>query len=268
VLRVERVDAGHPQMEHLKLVHGHTLHGVQFQAPESRRTPTAYFARQSGIGVALRALAAHRPADGLQVGIVGLGVGTIAAYAERGDRFVFYEIDPKVKSIAQENFSFLSDAHARGASCEVRLGDGRIVLEREAAQADAPRYDLLAIDAFSSDAIPMHLLTSECFETYWRRLRPNGMLAVHVSNRHVDLKPVVRKHVERAGQEACFVDFQPTAEQAHHEAAQVSNWILITGNRDLLASQELRDARSPWPTGSCPPLLWTDDFSNLFQVLR
>ncbi len=268
VLRVERNEVGSPELERLKMVHGRTVHGVQFQSPKKRRTPTAYYGRESGVGAALLALAEGRGEQGLHVGVVGLGVGTLAAYAEQGDRWVYYEIDPKVETIAENHFTFLADARRRGATCEVRLGDARIVLEREAEAGSAPPYDLLVVDAFSSDAIPMHLLTDECFQVYWRRLRPDGVLAIHVSNRYLDLSPVVRMHAERAGKEACFAPHQPTAEEATQEAALASHWILLSSNRALLARAPVAGVHRPWPQDSRPPLLWTDDFSNLFQVLQ
>jgi spermidine synthase len=241
---------------------------VQFQAPEKRRLATTYFVPEAGIGVAMQAHPQRQRGERLNVGIVGLGVGILATYAEPGDHFVFYEIDPKVKTIALEHFTFLDDAQRRGAKVEVRLGDARIVLEREAEQHAAAPYDLLVVDAFSSDAIPLHLLTAECFETYWRRVTPEGVLAVHVSNRHVDLNPVVRMHAQRAGREACFVAYRPSAEKMTNQAAMASNWILIAGNQAFLHHPTLVQARQPWPANSREPILWTDDFSNLFQVLK
>jgi hypothetical protein len=266
VLRVDRCDAQTPHLDRLKLVHGKTVHGVQFQLPEKRRVATAYYAPEGGVGQTMQALRQLRPT--MRVGVVGLGVGTLAAYAEAGDRFTFYEIDPKVEDIARQNFRFLSEAQERGAVCEVRLGDARIVLEHELSHAAEAPYDLLVIDAFSSDAIPVHLLTAECFQLYWGRLTPDGVLAVHVSNRYVDLTPVVRHHANVTGKKAYFLPYQPTAEAMRDGAALASHWIVVSGNSRFLNDAALSAVQRPWPKGSRTSLCWTDDFSNLFQVLR
>ncbi len=155
-----------------RLTNGTISHGLQFLSPARRDQPTSYYSPNSGIGVALTAKAGHGP---LRVGVIGLGVGTIAAYGQPGDEYTFYEINPLVVQIAQEDFRFLQDSRAH---VSFELGDARLTLERHQSQ----RFDVLAVDAFSSDSIPVHLITLEAFELYFRHLKPDGLLAVHVSN--------------------------------------------------------------------------------------
>ena len=168
---------------------GRIVHGLQFVDAEKRHEPTAYYGRGAGVGQALAELA-DRP--NLRIGAVGLGVGTIATYARPGDTLRFYEINPDVIRIAREHFSFLADCQGE---CDVVLGDARLSLEKESPQ----HFDLLVLDAFSGDAVPAHLLTREAFEIYRRHLQPDGMIAVHISNRYLDLRPVLAGLAEQFG---------------------------------------------------------------------
>ncbi len=232
-----------PERRIVHLLDGRISHG--FQRVTEPREPTAYFVRESGIGRVL-----SRPGPPRHVGILGLGVGTLAAYGRPGDRLRFYEINPDVVRVARAHFSFLRDTPAAVA---VVTGDGRLSLEREPPQA----FDLLALDAFSGDAIPTHLLTAEAFDLYLRHLRPDGVLAVNVSNNHADASRVVRALAARAGLRATRV---------RHRAPSVlgpylSDWMLLS--RD--AAQLPPDAHVP-PSG--PPLLWTDDHAPLLPLLR
>ncbi len=162
------------------LIHGSISHGAQLLSPALRREPTGYYARGSGIGHALRGMG-DRP---LKVGVIGLGAGTMAAYGRPGDEYRFYELDPLIIDVAWHQFSFLSDSPAK---VETVAGDGRLALERETGR----RFDVLAVDAFSGDSIPVHLLSREAFQLYFARMAPDGLLAVHVSNSFLDLAPVV-----------------------------------------------------------------------------
>ena len=189
IVHVEAVDPdgdGHV----VRLRHGRIVHGTQYRAPDHVRRPTAYYGRDSGVGLAIE----HHPhrATGLRVGVVGLGVGTLAAYGRAGDTLRFYELNPDVSRLAghgADTFTFVRDSAAR---IEIVVGDARLALEAELARGPPQRFDVLAIDAFSSDAIPAHLLTREAVAVYLAHLDPGGILAVHITNRYVDLAPVVR----------------------------------------------------------------------------
>ena len=193
VLRVVREEPGQPD-EYVKLLHGQITHGLQLSAPSRRAELTTYYGPSSGAGLAIRRHPKRLAGRPMRVGVIGLGVGTLAAWSRPGDVFRFYEIDPEVARLSEGSrpvFTYLRDARGE---VSVSLGDGRLVLEREAPQA----FDVLVVDAFSSDAIPTHLLTREAFGVYLRHLAEGGVLAVHVTNRYVDLKPVVRGAAARA----------------------------------------------------------------------
>ncbi len=247
------------------LLHGRTLHGFQFLGPHLSGRATAYYAEHSGIAEAIRLhpqRAAGRP---LAIGVVGLGVGTIAALARDGDRIEFYEINPAVVEIAgnPERFTFLADAAGRGVSIEVHLGDARRTLELQLARHEPRRFDVLAVDAFSSDAIPVHLLTRECAVVYAAHLAPGGVLAFHVSNQHVDLAPVVHGLAEALGATASDV----AARSDRQRGAEASDWILVTRDATFHDALLASDARVSAAAGR-EGVLWTDDFSSLLPVLR
>ena len=171
------------------LASGIILHGFQYLSPDQRRKPTSYYAEDTGFGATnflLREKAQGKP---LQYGLIGLGVGTIACYGQSGDQFTFYEIDPKVKEAAEDYFTFLNDSKA---SVKIILGDARISLKN----ADHNNYDLLVVDAFSGDSIPVHLLTKEAMQIYVRQIKPDGVILFHISNRHVKLEQVITKLAE------------------------------------------------------------------------
>lgn len=238
-----------------KLRSGSTLHGAQIISGELRREPTTYYAEETGIGLALRNFPRQR---GLHIGVVGLGVGTLAAYAEPGDRLRFYEINPLVKKLAEEQFTYLTDTRA---AVSVVLGDARLSLEREAPQ----EFDVLVLDAFSSDAIPVHLLTTEAFEIYLKHLRPNGLIAAHISNRHLDLKPVLAALGAHFDLTALFL--KNTAGKERWWVA-ASEWVLMTRNPTLLASKAITEVAQLLDQSSVRPILWTDEHTSLLQVLR
>jgi hypothetical protein len=245
------------------LYHGQVLHGFQFLIPRPARSlATAYYTKRSGVGLALQFHPRRFGDEGgertLHVGGLGLGVGTIAAHAIPGDRFRFYELNPTVERMAREYFGYLSDSEARGAKVDVVLGDGRIALERELRERGSNQFDILVVDAFSSDAIPVHLLTRECFDTYWSHLKEDGILAINITNRYLDLRPVVRGAAEEVGKEAVWVVLTGSGKTS------LSNWILITSNPEFVHSPAVEKARRPLPRET---LVWTDDYSNLVEVV-
>jgi len=237
------------------LTHGGTRHGQQFMDAERRRLPTTYFAHSCGIGILLDELSQEPPR---RMGIIGLGAGILAAYGRSGDVIRFYELNPQVIEVARRDFTFLSDSKA---TIEVVPGDARLSLERETAD---PPYDVFVVDAFSSDAIPVHLLTKEAFQLYERRLKPGGVLALHVSTRHLDLGPLIAGLAGELGKAAWEIH---TPEDAEHGIMD-ARWILVGGPGGLLARPRIHSVGRDPSGGSAAPRLWTDDYSNLLRVLR
>jgi SAM-dependent methyltransferase len=236
-----------------RLMNGTITHGLQFLGPARRDKPTSYYGANSGIGVALKALAQRGP---LRVGVIGLGTGTIAAYGRAGDVYTFYEINPLVVRIAQQDFSFLQDSKAH---ISFALGDARLTLERQPPQ----QFDLLAVDAFSSDSIPVHLLTIEAFQLYFHHLRPDGILAMHISNRHLQLEPVVAAAAQKLGKGAVLIN----NEHDHSNEIFIARWVLLA-NRGVLARLSGVEKAGRRVTASGRVKLWTDSYSSLFPVLK
>lgn len=234
------------------LYHGKIEHGAQYVNPPASFLATTYYAHESGVGFALD----HCCSTSKRVGVIGLGAGTLAAYGKPGDWFRFYEINPQIASIANKSFSYLRDSQAQ---IDVLMGDARLSLESEAPQ----QFDVLAVDAFSGDAIPVHLLTKEAFALYLRHLKPEGILAVHTSNTYVDLPPVVQLLAAAAGYPTRMVSNQ----ENHRKLIDSSDWVLVTRHSRFL--DEL-DTSVLVETIEVPPHLriWTDDYNNLFQILR
>jgi len=251
VVRVLEYGADKPGKRERELIHGRVMHGHQFIDGERRRQPTGYYGVSSGVGRLLRA-AADRA---IAVGAIGLGTGTIAAYGKPGDRYRFYEIDELMVAAAREYFSFVGDS---AASVEVALGDGRLLLQAETER----RYDALVIDAFSGDAIPVHLLTREAVALYRDRLAPGGVIALHISNSHLDLKGVVARIAADLHLEAAWIH-DPDIEG--DPSVAVSDWILLAPDRRVLDLPAIRDAATPLPLAE--GRTWTDDYSNVPQVM-
>ncbi len=235
------------------LIHGTIMHGTQYFDPLLRRQPTTYYTATSGVGRAIESL--HPRLEPVRVGVIGLGTGTLAAWGAKGDVYRFYEINPSVIEIAGRDFTYLADSEA---TVETALGDARLVLEREAPQ----QFDVLAIDAFSSDAIPVHLITSEALAIYERHVKPSGIIAFHVTNRFLDLAPVVEALAHAHGLAAVLV-----SDDGKDTGSSVSDWVLLSKDPAALEKPAIADAaseiapRREWR-------LWTDDFNNLVQVLR
>ena len=266
----EEDDDDSDQVGRRELMHGSILHGFQSLDATQRRRPTTYYVRGSGIGLALDhhpRRSAENPEDRtLRIGVVGLGCGTLAAYGQSGDSIRFYEINPAVIRISDEYFSYRKDAEAAGAEVEVVLGDARINLEREFAAGGPQQFDVLAVDAFSSDAIPMHLLTREAVELFRRHLKADGLLCLHLSNRFLNLPPVAFGIAEAVGCQCALVTYKPSPE-AKVAGENHSDWAILTDNRDFLDTLEASDALTGLREGD-KPLVWTDDFGSLWHVLE
>jgi SAM-dependent methyltransferase len=246
----------HDPYAYRTLMNGSIDHGSQFLSLDRRREATTYYSEKSGVGIALKAAARQGP---LRVGVIGLGAGTIASYANASDHFVFYEINPNVIRIANSEFSYLHDARARGAQVDVILGDARLSLEREQPQ----EFDLLAVDAFSSDSIPVHLLTREAFDLYFHHLKPGGTLAVHVSNRYLNLQPVVTRAATAMGKEVLMV----ANDADQHMGISRSTWVLVCERGALIDQEGVRPTGTLLKSTVARPL-WTDDYSSLLPLLK
>lgn len=234
------------------LYHGTIQHGSQIFAADRRMVPTSYYGRDSGVGLAMR-FATPGPK---RAGLIGLGAGTLAAYGKLGDFFRFYEINPQVVNIAGSLFSYTRESPAH---IEIAMGDARLSLEAEPPQ----HFDVLVADAFSGDAIPVHLLTREAFAVYLRHLNPDGVLAVHVSNQYLDLAPIVRQIADFYRLPSILIHTGDDEDQLLASA----DWVLVTRNRSFLARPEIAEAAKQIPPR--PRLrMWTDDYNNLFQILK
>jgi hypothetical protein len=236
-----------------RLLHGVILHGEQYMAPDQRAVATTYYGPTSGVG---RTIEAARGAP-MRVGVIGLGVGTLATYGREGDVYRLYELNPVVLDVANARFSYLKDSRAK---IEPALGDARLVLEREAPQ----KFDVLAVDAFSSDSIPVHLLTREALAVYKRHLAERGAVVFHITNRYLDLSGVVRQLADEAGLHAVRFSDEPPQEAVQYR----SDWVALTP--DAAFAAKLRQAGgvelSVTRGGTQRP--WTDDHHNLFEVLK
>jgi spermidine synthase len=236
------------------LIHGTIQHGTQYFASEQSRTdPTTYYTHNSGIGLALDFCCRGRVR---RVADIGLGTGTLAAYGEPGDVFRFYELDPRVEVIARNVFTYLRDSKAK---IEIAHGDARLSLEAEPPQG----YDVIAVDAFSGDAIPVHLITAEAIKLYRRHLRLGGIIAFHISNLYLDLAPVVKQQADHAGLKAVIVSTKDNPKTGAYNA----DWVLVTANEEFLALPEV-DAASAEIAPRAGLRLWTDDYSSLLPILN
>jgi len=245
----------------IELRHGQTSHGSQ--SSDQPREPTLYYARHHGIGLFMQEEAACPPRCALQYGIIGMGVGTLAAYGRAGDTFRFYELNPQIIAYSTGRVPYFTYIRDSPAKIEIVPGDARLSLEREFSETGSQNFDVLIIDAFNSDSIPVHLLTKEAFGIYLEHLRgPESVLVFHISNRMLDLSPVV----------ATLAAYNHlSAVRLHNprgtDLADKSDWILLAHNRDALAFNSFLGHLDSLPVAD-PRMLWTDDYSNLFRVLR
>jgi len=255
VLRVKEYGGPESAYHMRRLLHGVIMHGEQYLEGERRHLPTTYYMPSSGIGVAMAAAEARGP---VKVGVIGLGAGTLAAYGRKGDEYRFYDINPKVLAIARSRFTYLSDSEAK---VEVVLGDARLSLEREPPQG----FDVLAVDAFSSDSIPVHLITREALSAYLRHMKPDGVIAFHVSNRFLELPPVVGRLASEQGLVALLVSDEGDDDDADHTK---TDWVLLAKDPRVLQAKEIRKAKPVAPPERPAWRTWTDDYSNLVQILK
>lgn len=240
------------------LTHGRIQHGYQHLEEPLRHEPTTYYAKGSGVGLAIER---HPNAGKLKVGVVGLGTGTIAAYGKQGEHYKFYEIDEVVVKLSDAHFSYRADSLAK---TEVVLGDARLMMEREQPQ----EFDVLAIDAFSGDAIPVHLITRECMNLYLKHLKPDGILAIHISNRYLDLLPVVQGLADYGHMQLANFHYTEVKDGWDSLRDSSSEWTLVTKNEAFMNDLEVREAMDK-PDGTAPrSILWTDQYSNLFEILQ
>ncbi len=254
-LRVKEQGQGDHQVR--RLLHGVILHGEQPIINANRLEPGTYYARTSGVGRAIEAKQSEGP---VRLGFVGLGVGTLSAYGRAGDVIRFYELDPDVLALAKTQFSYLSSSPA---TIEFVIGDARLSMERELLSGARQQYDVLAIDAFSSDSIPVHLITSEATALFFQHLKPDGILAFHISNRFLDLKPVLANIALANNLAVRLVTDSPGDEST----ASITDWVLLARSPAALDDDRLAQVAQeidPNPDFS----LWTDQFNNLIDVLK
>jgi SAM-dependent methyltransferase len=238
------------------LTHGTINHGEEYLNVARRGLPTTYYGLNTGIGLAIRE---KQKAGTVRIGVIGLGTGTTAAYGRLGDYIRYYEINPLVLELARKEFFYLADCKAK---LDVAMGDARLTLEQELKDGQAQNFDVLAVDAFSSDSIPVHLLTKEAMELYFHHLRPDGILAVHISNRYLNLQPVLDGEVRATGKVARVVD----TEDDDTVGVFGATWVLITSPATGFTAEISVNSQ---PLDSKKTVrLWTDDYSNLFKILK
>ena len=259
VLNVSESDAGTD--DHLRtLSHGRICHGNQYLSDAYRDWAGTYFGINSGVGVLFN----HHPERvfkrPMNIGVLGLGVGTIASWARPGDHIRFYEINAQVAKLAQRYFSYLKDCEGETS---VLLGDGRVTLEHQLAAGENQEFDVLFIDAFSGDSIPIHLLTREAFELYFQHLKADGALMVHITNLHLDLSGPIRALAQSMGKQTLLIEHEPEGWSERY-----SRWVVVTSNEDLIHSMRLGGWGTAWSSDIRVQNLWTDDYCNLLQVLR
>jgi hypothetical protein len=249
-----------------KLNNGQIEHGFQFKSDTWRMEPTSYYGPDSGLGLAINYLADEardRWQTGLDFGVIGLGVGTVCGWCDKDDTIRYFEINPAVLDIAINEFWYLEECKVKP---EIVLGDARLQLEREVQREDPRRYDILVADAFSSDSIPVHLLTLESMEIYRQRLKSHGILAVHVSNRFLILENVVRSLARELGMQVVLVDHSPDDDNSLYNS---SSWVLVTNNQGFVnhVMESVPEDDRNWPDEKYTTR-WTDDFSSIIPVIR
>ncbi len=262
LIRVKEWSSASGRGDGYLMVHGVTIHGVQYLAPEWRDEPSIHFTRNSGLGLVLMNHPKH--GNGMRMGVLGLGIGMMATYAGEGDVVRYYEINPAVVEYAEGKggyFSFLADSPA---DLTVVTDDARLALERELAEGQLQNFDVLILDTFSSDAIPTHLITREAFAIYLQHMTPDGILIAHISNRHIDLRPVLYGLAQEFGLTGLVVD-TPGDDALD---SYPSRFVILSSNPESLQIPELQARAVPLDDSYGTVRLWTDDYSNLFQIIR
>lgn len=245
-----------------RLIDGTTSHGTQYLSPDKANIPLSYYRENTGVALLLQHFSQGESttSTNLNVALIGLGAGTLAAYGQPGDSYRFYELNPSVIEAANGYFSYLKDSKA---NIEVVTGDGRVSLSNELEQGDAKLFDVLVIDAFSGDSIPQHLLTLEAMELYWQRLQGNGAIAVHISNTHLNLLPLMQGIAESTDKALTY--FRTKSDMPHGHDTE---WVWLTNNSSLVNNALVELKRSPIPKATSASIVWTDDYSNLLSLLK
>ncbi|MCX6954640.1 MAG: fused MFS/spermidine synthase [Verrucomicrobia bacterium] len=257
-LKVFDYSPDNPEEHYRLLMHGATTHGLQFVSPDRAFMATSYYGPESGIGLAF----AHLPQQAnKRYAVVGLGTGSLAVYGKAGDYVRIYEINPAVEKLARDPFTYLAKSPAK---LDVVMGDARLEMEHELANHQPQNLDLIALDAFSSDAIPVHLLTKEAFVTYLQHLRPDGVIAVHISNRYLDLQPVVERLAEEFGLRTACISNDNTENWYLYD----TTWMLLTKNKAFLDKTEIYVATDEPKKNPRKAALWTDDNANLYSIMK
>jgi len=239
------------------LFDGATSHGTQSLSSSNSNIPTSYYRYETGVSLALQQPKLNPPK---KVGIIGLGTGTLATYGKIGDEYVFYELNPNVEVAAKNHFSYLSDSKA---DVSVRLGDARITLQKELEESGSQQYNVLIVDAFSSDSIPVHLLTLEAFRLYWKHLTEDGLLVLHISNNHLDLLPLVATLSDKIGKK--MQHFYSASDDANEHTAE---WVIVTNNSNFYENEEIHRRATYFKLKDEQHILWTDAYSNLLSVIK
>ncbi len=233
------------------LIHGAILHGEQYLKAERRMEPTTYYGPNSGVALAITNINPGQQ----RVGVIGLGAGTLAVWGKPGDAYHFYDINPQIIDVARREFTYLEDSKA---TIEISLGDARLSLERE----EPNEFDVLAVDAFSSDAIPVHLITREAMAVYLKHVKPEGAVAFHVTSRFLKLAPVIKQVADSYGLYAALI-----RDEAETTGFSKSDWVIVTRDKSVIENEAI--ARRASEFDMIPGLkVWTDDFNSLFQILK
>jgi hypothetical protein len=250
-LRVKDIGTSESDDGVRRLIHGVILHGEQYLKADRRNSPTTYYGPDSGVALAIK----HTHQENQRVGVIGLGTGTLAVWGKPGDNYRFYDINPQVVDIAQTEFSYLKDSKAK---IDVSLGDARLSLEREPPHD----FDVLVIDAFSSDSIPVHLITREAMAVYLKHVKPAGAVVFHVTNRFLKLAPVVKQIADDMGLFTALI-----VDEAEQTEFSKTDWIIVTRDKALVETESI--AEKATTVDVIPGLrVWTDDFNNLYQILK
>ena len=240
------------------MINGRTVHGGQLVQGPEKMEPSGYYVQGSGPSLAFEVMRSDptRQDQGLNIGVIGLGTGSLVTWGQPQDRFWFYEINPISDQLAREYFTYLDESKYQS---EVVIGDGRIQLERQLQQDGSLEFDILFMDAFTSDSIPVHLMTRESFQLYWQHLKNDGILVAHITNRFVDMRPVVHSLAIERGYTPILIE--------HAIGTQYqTRWVLITKNQHVLDSELIKSAQLPWPE-KMSKIVWTDDFASLAQIV-